>query len=499
MSPDLRALVDSLAGRRVLVIGEAMLDSYLRGTTDRLCQEAPVPIVAVGQREDAPGGAANAALNVHALGGQVRFLSAVGDDPEAGTLREALTKAGIAADDVLVEPGRRTLAKHRVVAGGQLLIRFDQGDTAPVGPETEAALVARLAELYPSCDAAIVSDYGYGIVTPGVIRTLGDLQARYPRLLAVDSKQLAVFRGVGVTAVKPNYGEAVRLLGGPAPEGFRTRADGIAARADALLETTGAQIAAVTLDAEGALILERGRPIYRTYARPRAHARAAGAGDTFLGAFALALAAGAHTPASAELASAAAALVVSHEGTTACSAAELGEYLATGDGDKYQPDPGRLAARLELYRRQGRRVVFTNGCFDILHRGHITFLSRAKALGDVLVVGINSDAGVRRLKGASRPINRLEDRVGVLAALSCVDHVVPFDEDEPSVLLRAIRPDVFAKGGDYTRERLPEADLVEELGGVLQILPYLQDHSTTGIVERVRASDPPSVRRPVST
>ncbi len=249
-------------------------------------------------------------------------------------------------------------------------------------------------------------------------------------------------------------------------------------------EQTGARIVAVTLDADGAIILERGRPPYRTYARPTHHSRAAGAGDTFAAALALGLAAGAETPAAADLASAAAAVVVGRDGTAACSSRELRERIAAGD--KPVDDPSDLAARLSEHRRQGRRIVFTNGCFDILHRGHISYLSLAKSLGDVLVVGVNSDDGIRRLKGPSRPINALEDRMGVLAALSCVDLIVPFDEDTPCELIRVVRPDVFVKGGDYTRDRLPEAAIVEELGGAVQILPYLADRSTTDMIERIR-------------
>jgi D-beta-D-heptose 7-phosphate kinase/D-beta-D-heptose 1-phosphate adenosyltransferase len=186
--------------------------------------------------------------------------------------------------------------------------------------------------------------------------------------------------------------------------------------------------------------------------------------------------------------------VVGKPRTATCSAAELCEALA--GPDKYVLDRARAAARAAYYREQGRRIVFTNGCFDILHRGHITYLSRAKALGDVLIVGINSDAGIRRLKGPPRPINSLEDRMQVLCALSCVDHVVPFDEDTPCELIRAVRPHVFVKGGDYTRDRLPEAALVEEQGGVVQILPLVAQRSTTRIIERIREPEGQSALAP---
>jgi D-beta-D-heptose 7-phosphate kinase / D-beta-D-heptose 1-phosphate adenosyltransferase len=242
------------------------------------------------------------------------------------------------------------------------------------------------------------------------------------------------------------------------------------------------------VDTAGAFIFEADAPAYRTYARPQSESRAAGAGDTFVATLALALAARIAAPQAAELASAAAGVVVGKDGTSSCSFDELEASLSTAAGKRLD-SLERLRVRIAYHREQGRRIVFTNGCFDILHRGHITYLSRAKALGDVLVVGVNADASVGRLKGPGRPINGLDDRLEVLEALSCIDLVVPFEEDTPDRLVRVIRPDVFVKGGDYTRESLPEAPLVESLGGTVQILPYIEDRSTTGVIERVRERD----------
>jgi D-beta-D-heptose 7-phosphate kinase/D-beta-D-heptose 1-phosphate adenosyltransferase len=323
-------------------------------------------------------------------------------------------------------------------------------------------------------------------MTPRLVETIAELQAEAPRLIVADAKHLPLYRHLGLTAVKPNYGEAVRLLGIAPCDEPAERASQIAAYEAEILKLTGAQIAAVTIDTEGALIFERGQPPYRTYARPHPHSQAAGAGDTFVSALALALAAGAQTTTAAELASAAAAVVVAKDGTTPCDLQELRATVA--HEHKVVADLAMLKARLATYREHGRRVVFTNGCFDILHRGHITYLSRAKALGDVLIVGLNDDESIRRLKGERRPINTLEDRAGVLAALSCVDHIVPFAEDTPAELIRLVRPDIFVKGGDYTRETLPEAALVEELGGQVEILAYLDNRSTTGIIERIQAA-----------
>ena len=485
MSANLSRLIDAFAGLRVLVIGDAMLDSYLEGTASGLSREAPVPVVTLARRVDVPGGAANVAVNLRALGARVTLLAAAGDDPEAGLLRRALDRYGVGSDYLLTCPARRTIAKQRVVASSQVLVRFDQGGPQPLAAAAEGELIDRLGSLFAACDAVIVSDYAYGVMTPPVIRALARFQRASPRLLAADARRLVAYRDAGLTVVKPNYHEATELLGERAGVDGAARADWIGARGQRLLDLTGARIAAITLDADGALVLERGSTPYRTYARRTRVPQPAGAGDTYLGAFALALAAGADTPAAAEVAAAAAGIAVVKPGTAACSAEELRAAISA-DG-KYARDLGRLLVRLDLYRQEGKRIVLTNGCFDILHRGHVTYLSRAKALGDVLVVGVNGDAGVRRLKGPTRPINPLEDRAQVLAALSCVDHLVAFDEDTPVRLVRAIRPDVFVKGGDYTREKLPEAPVVEELGGVVHILPYLQDRSTTGIIDQIKA------------
>jgi D-beta-D-heptose 7-phosphate kinase/D-beta-D-heptose 1-phosphate adenosyltransferase len=484
MSPPLGNLLAAFRDVRVLVIGDAMLDTYLEGSTRRLCREAPVPIVALDHRTDVPGGAANVASNAASLGARVAFLSAVGGDAEGGRVGDILSARGIDVGGLVADRRRTTLTKQRVIADGQMLVRFDHGSTEPVDENVEEQVISRLGRVHAEVDVIVAADYGYGVLTPRVIAHLAALQARRPRILLVDAKDLPAYRLAGVTAAKPNYEEAARLLDLPVPNTTDDRARAIADGGDRLLALTGARLAAVTIDTEGALVLERGGTPYRTYARPVRHARAAGAGDTFGAAFALALAAGADMPAAAELASAAAAVVVAKDGTAVCSAAELGQSLATDS--KIISARASLPSCVEAHRRERRRLVFTNGCFDILHRGHIDYLNRAKALGDVLIVGVNSDAGVRRLKGPERPINPLADRMAVLAALSCVDHIVAFDEDTPEDLIRVIRPNSFVKGADYTREQLPEAGLVEALGGRVHLMPHLEDRSTSDIIMRIR-------------
>lgn len=482
METSLRQVVSAFAGARVVVIGDAILDRYLCGRSTRLSREAPVPVVDLDERVDAPGGAANAALNLAALGADVTLVAAIGADAEGEALQAAVRAGGVDDGGLVVAPERTTLAKHRLTAGTQLLLRFDQGSDGPLARDTQVALLDRLVVRLAQADAVVVSDYESGIRAEGMLRALAGLRDKIgPQVWTVDARSPAAWRSLKPTAVKPNYAEAARLLG--LPEHAVGRADAVTAHGERLLELTGATIAAVTLDSDGAVVFERAQPAYRTYAVPTDVARATGCGDTYTAALTLALAAGAGTVAAAELASAAAGVVVRKPGTSACSAAELAEDDPTTV--KRVPSAATLTGIIRSHRLGGRRIVFTNGCFDILHRGHVTYLSRAKALGDVLVVAVNGDDSVRRLKGDSRPVNPLEDRLAVLAALSCVDHVVAFDADSPVELLRAARPDVYVKGGDYTRETLPEAPLVESLGGTVSFLDYLADRSTSGIIARI--------------
>jgi len=477
----LRPVLDALPRLEVLVLGDALLDDYLHGRTTRLSREAPVPVMTVDERRGLPGGAGNVAANVAALGARVRFLSVVGDDADGEVLRAALERCGVDVADVVVEAGRRTIAKRRVVAGEQMIVRFDEGLPAPLRPATLAAVQARLAEVFPVADVVIVSDYGYGLLDDAVLEQLAALQRADPRHLVVDAREIARYRQVRPTAVTPNHDEARALLPAPALESA-DRAAGVSAQGEQLQEATGADVVAVTLDRDGTVVCERGRPPYRTWARPAPHSRACGAGDSFTSAFALALAAGDDVPVAAEVAQAAAEVVTGRDGTSTCSLDDLREHLAETTTRLEQP--AELAERVAFHRRQGRRIVFTNGLFDLLHRGHIDLLNRAKALGDVLVVGINSDESIDRLQGPHQAVHPLEDRARVLAALSCVDHLVAFEETTATELVALLRPDVYVKGGDYTAGMVPEAPHVEGYGGIVQILPYLEDRPPSRVVPR---------------
>jgi D-beta-D-heptose 7-phosphate kinase/D-beta-D-heptose 1-phosphate adenosyltransferase len=302
-----------------------MLDCYLSGSADRLCQEAPVPVVAVSERRDYPGGAANTAANVSALGGNVRLLSVIGEDAEGDRLQQALQHDGISTKGLIRSAERMTLAKQRVMANHQLLVRFDQGSTDAIVPHLEQQLIDALMEQFPQCDAVIVSDYGYGILTPRIIQILAALQLRTPRTVVVDSKQLWAYRCMGVTAVKPNYVEALKLLG--LAKQTHDRAEQLLPYGDRLLDLTGAAIVAVTLDAEGAIVFTQGQLPYSVSAQPMPQQYTSGAGDTFISALTLALAAGASTHTAAFLAAKATAVVVRQPGTTVCTAAALCQLL----------------------------------------------------------------------------------------------------------------------------------------------------------------------------
>ena len=481
-----RSVLDAFVDLDVLVVGDVLLDEYLSGGGSRLCREAPVPVVTVDERRALPGGAGNVAATVVGLGARLRLLSVVGDDDDGTALTTALRRCGVGVDDVLVEPRRRTVAKRRVVAGEQLLVRFDEGAPAALAPTTKRRLLELLPDRYRSADVVIVSDYGYGVVDDEVVAAVSELQRSTPRVLVVDARDVLRHRDVPATALKPNYDEVRALLPAP-PQRDEDRAEAVRAQAPALHDLLAAQVLAVTVDRDGAVVCERGRPPHRTWTRPVPHSRACGAGDAFSATLALALAAGADTPTAAELAQTAAAVVTGREVRSPCTLGDLRAHLAE-TSTRLEP-AGALAERVASLHRQGHRVVFTNGCFDLLHRGHVDLLDRAKALGDVLVVGLNSDASVARLSGTAGPINALEDRAQVLSALSAVDHLVAFDEPTAESLVALLRPDVYVKGGDYTEQMVPEAPHVRAYGGTVTILPYLEDRSTSALLARIRREE----------
>ncbi len=480
-------LVRRFRGLRALVIGDAMLDSYLEGSATRLCTEGPVPVVRKTAEERAPGGAANTAANLRALGADVVYLGIVGRDVAGALLRAALRERGV--DDCwLVEDGAvGTHHKLRILADDQYVVRFDEGDTRCCSPAGHERLLANLDEAFPCCDLVVISDYGYDVVSPALLarlRALRDARLPDPCVLLVDSKDLRRFRGAGATIVTPNHLEARLAVGHGARYDGEIDLAEIERVGRELLAMLDSEHAAITLAGRGVLLLDRRGTARHLPARPVAYANDVGAGDTFAAAAALALAAGGDCATAARIGIEAAGLAVTKRRTAVVRHQELLQRVSLA-GHGAAPGAEVLAARLEQERLAGRTIVFTNGVFDLLHAGHVQFLRRARELGDLLVVGVNSDRSARRLKGERRPINGERDRLALVAALDAVDHAVLFDEDTPGETIRTLRPHIHVKGGDYAGEALPEAEAVREAGGRVVILPLVDGVSTSTVIERV--------------
>lgn len=487
MNSEYLATINRFSGLNVLVIGDAMLDVYLDGSANRICREAPVPIVDIKDVKAVPGGAANTAVNLAQLGAGVHYLSVVGCDHEAELLKEALVRHGLDISLIICDQTRRTLTKQRVAAGNQLLVRFDTGTTEAICGLHEKQMIATLKEKFHEVDAVVVSDYGYGIVTDEIIAVLGVLQRKKENILVIDAKSLDKYSRVGATVAKPNYQELVTLLAITEPAVIGHRSEQVKLHGRRLLEKTGARYVAATIDIEGAMLFQHGREPYRTFSKPVENTRAAGAGDTYVGALTLALASGASIEVAGEIAKSAAVVILQKSGTATCTQNELSQYF--GSSSKYIHDWQELKSHVDIFRKEGKRMVFTNGCFDLLHSGHVTYLEQARALGDILILGLNSDASIKRLKGSNRPINNLHERIRILSGLESVTLITSFEEDTPISLLDVIRPDVYVKGGDYTLDNLPEAPVVLRYGGKVEIMPFVQDRSTTNIITRIKSLD----------
>ncbi|MBK0419731.1 D-glycero-beta-D-manno-heptose 1-phosphate adenylyltransferase [Leucobacter sp. CSA1] len=472
---------------RVLVIGDLILDGWWDGAAERMSREAPAPVVEISRRRFAAGGAANTAVNLAALGADVRIVGVIGDDEAGRELRSILSSSGVDTRGLVETAAGRTVAKNRVVSGEQVLVRLDDVNGDPY-PEEALEAAAEAAEASSGwAELEVICDYGCGLFVPALTARLAR-RVRRPRPCIVDAHDLRRTRILRPDVVTPNAGEFEQLCGRLDPG---RRAEEVPARREALLEASGARSAVVTLDREGSVTLSPEGGVHRTFAHPATERQASGAGDTFTAGLALALSGGLPLADAADLAQLAADIVVRRPGTSVCSAHDLRAELAPADDAAVDHDT--LEARVAEHRAEGRRIVFTNGCFDVLHRGHTASLRQAKRLGDVLVVAINDDDSVRRLKGPDRPVNTATDRAAVLAALECVDYVAVFSSDTPIPLLERLQPEVYAKGGDYTPEMLRETAVVRGYGGLVSMLDYVEAHSTSGIVEQIREHRPTTV------
>ena len=440
----------------------------------------------VAEQEHQCGGAANTAINVAALGAETFFLTVLGKDANSRELIDVLKKHQVHTDFIIRDKGRTTIAKKRIIASATQLMRIDEGTTASISENCEKELLQKVSQLYPGIDAIILSDYGFGVITASFINSLKELTTTGNKPIVADARDLSKFKALRPDAVKPNYEETVRLL--QIDKAAHNRADQILQYSKKLHEITGASKVAVTLDADGVLLFEKGKEPVRILAVPQDNKKAIGAGDTFISAFTLSLASQVKGEVAAQIAAAAAAVVVQKEGTAGCSNNELKAYFTAVP--KYITHRTQLIELVNEMKKQGKKIVFTNGCFDIIHKGHITLLNKAREAGDVLIVGVNNDESIRKLKGAERPINNLEDRITVLGGLQSVDYLIAFEEESPVQLIKDVHPHVFVKGGTYTETTIPEAPLLKKLGCVVKIVPYIEEHSTTQIINKIQNKPP---------
>ncbi|MEE4185496.1 MAG: bifunctional D-glycero-beta-D-manno-heptose-7-phosphate kinase/D-glycero-beta-D-manno-heptose 1-phosphate adenylyltransferase HldE [Gammaproteobacteria bacterium] len=459
----------------VLVVGDLMVDQYWFGPTSRISPEAPVPVVRVTAREDRAGGAANVVMNLLRLGAQTRCCGVVGNDAAGDELQALLQREG--AQTLLVRsPRHPTITKLRVLSRNQQLIRLD---TEQHCPTADAAAVADLAgSAVADCDVCILSDYGKGALAE-VAQLIAACRAAGVPVL-VDPKGTDFSRYRGATLLTPNLAEFEAVAG------QATDDDDLVARAQALRADLDLEYLIVTLSERGMLVVADD-VARRLPARARQVFDVTGAGDTVIGCLATGLAAGLGIEAAAELANLAASLVVAKIGAAAVTPAELNLALhEQGEGGRGLLTREQAIAVARETRERGERLVVTNGCFDILHKGHVAYLQEAKQRGDRLMVAVNTDASVARLKGPERPINPLADRMAVLAGLAAVDWVVPFAEDTPADLIAELLPDVLVKGGDYAPEAIAGARAVLENGGTVEVLSFHEGRSTSALVAAIR-------------
>lgn len=473
----MRITLPDFSSARVLVVGDIMLDRYWSGPTRRISPEAPVPVVKVEKNEDRPGGAANVSLNVAALGGKTTLIGFVGQDEAADSLEAKLNKHKVSFDLVKVSD-LPTITKLRILSGNQQLIRLDFEDSFSTADP--APLLAKIDAALPDFDVLILSDYAKGALT--CVQDIIQLARKHKVPVLVDPKGTSFEKYRGATLIKPNMLEFETIVGKVKNE------DDLIGKAKNLLNELDLEALLVTRSENGMLLVRRGGAVLTLRTQAREVFDVTGAGDTVVGTLATALSAGKSLEEACAIANSAAGVVVAKLGTSTVSPQELAQALhehssmeqAFGVMSEAELKTAVLAAR-----RRGEKIVMTNGCFDILHAGHVSYLKAARRLGDRLIVAVNTDASVRRLKGEKRPIVPEDQRMAVLSALDSVDWVVPFSEDTPQRVIAGILPDLLVKGGDYKPEEIAGYAEVTANGGEVRVLHFEDGCSTSNIVKTI--------------
>ena len=475
-----------LTGQTVLCIGDLMLDEFVYGEVTRISPEAPTPVIAVKRTEVMIGGAGNVARNLVSLGTRCIFVGVVGDDDAGGELKKELAKIPRIDAHLVTDAGRRTTRKVRFVSEHHSahLLRADWEPASPVDSKSEDALIGHVIKAMPKAGAVVLSDYAKGALTPRVIRAVIDAANKAGKPVVVDPKgrDYGIYRGA--TLITPNRQELADATNSPAKTD-----DQVAAAAAEIGRDLGTKAVLVTRSEAGMTLVGEGAAIH-VPAYPVRVRDVSGAGDTVVAVLAAMLAMQADFESAMRAANAAAAVVVGKRGTATLSVAELRSRIlpaaTLAPEEKIVFDWALLDEHIAEWRRQGLRVGFTNGCFDLLHPGHVKLLAGARAACDRLVVGLNGDASVTRLKGEGRPVQPVQSRAEVLAALEAVDLVVVFDEDTPEKLIARVKPTVLIKGSDYKREDVVGHAIVEAAGGEVILIDIVPGHSTSAMVERTR-------------
>jgi D-beta-D-heptose 7-phosphate kinase / D-beta-D-heptose 1-phosphate adenosyltransferase len=480
-------VISAFEGMKVLVVGDVMLDRYVWGKVGRISPEAPVPVVQAQHTTETLGGAGNVVNNLAALGCSAILVGVCGSDPNAAALKALLAHKGI-QERVVTDSGRPTITKTRIMAEKQQILRLDVEHTHAVTEKTARQVQAAAFEAMQTCRAVVISDYGKGLF-PDTTLTQQIIQAAHRRGLPVlvDPKGLNWERYRGATGITPNTAEFEALTGDAAETAqalLASAAKKVRSRfaLDWLLITRGDKgMCLVSEDHEATFISAQAREVFDV----------SGAGDTVIASLAAGLGAGLSVVEAARLANLAAGIVVGKLGTQPILASELENALHYADQRNFPYSAAKMSSldaalgRIMQWKTLGHKVVFTNGCFDLLHPGHISLLHQARALGDRLVVGLNTDASIQRLKGKNRPILAASDRGAILCALECVDLVICFDEDTPLDLIKAIQPDILVKGSDYTLDRVVGREVVESYGGCVKLVDLVRGYSTTQITQKV--------------
>ena len=464
----------------ILVIGDLMIDHYLWGSCERISPEAPVQIVDIKNETTVLGGAGNVINNLVTLGAKVSVSSVIGRDDNGSELIEMLKNIDVDTTKILKHEGRKTSKKSRVIASSQQVLRYDKESKDPISKCDADEILNSLNDSICSYDAVILSDYGKGVLSDELCEGVIRLCKKNSIKVLVDPKGSDYAKYRGAYLLTPNKKEAILATGINIKD-----KDSLKNALLKLKEDCDLAISMITLSEDGIATFKDEMKLFPTVAKEVFDVT--GAGDTVIASIAFALSADKSIEEAAAFANLAAGVVVGKIGSATVTLDEIEEYEATlhkSTSDAHIKSFDEIKSVVERYRKNGKKVVFTNGCFDILHVGHVKYLQEAKSFGDLLIVGLNSDASVKRLKGESRPVNIAEDRAYLLAALEAVDFVVPFEDDTPYELIKMISPDILVKGGDYKSKDVVGA----EFSGELRLVDFVDGKSTTKTIQRIQGS-----------